>query len=254
MEAAFQTHIGRVRQTNEDSGIVEPILEEWYSAIVADGMGGHKAGDVASRMAVDYLSASLRQLSGSLDLVELQKKLEDAIGEANQEIYEFAQQHPECSGMGTTLVIAIANETRGVLAHIGDSRIYRCHKGRLELMTSDHTLVNELLKNNQITPEEAMSHPRRNILTRALGTDEWVEADFQFLHWEQGDLLLLCSDGLYGKVPEEEIETILREDTLAVAANQLIGHALNAGGEDNITVALLKNRCDEIEGKGGFVR
>ncbi|HBI03925.1 MAG TPA: Stp1/IreP family PP2C-type Ser/Thr phosphatase [Paenibacillaceae bacterium] len=251
MEAAFKTHIGRVRQTNEDAGAIQSLQEGWVLAIVADGMGGHKAGDVASQMAVERISAHLHGLSFPMDITEIENQVDSAIYLANQEIFQYAKDNPECSGMGTTVVIAVVNEHGGVLAHIGDSRIYRWHEGQLQLLTNDHTLVNELLKNHQITPEEAITHPRRNIITRAVGTDEVVEADFSMVEWQVGDLLLLCSDGLHGKVPQEEMERILQEVDLEKAAEELVHLALEAGGQDNITVALLKHNKPGHREKGG---
>lgn len=251
MEAAFQTHIGRVRQTNEDAGAIQPLQEGWFAAIVADGMGGHNAGDVASQMAVERITAYLQGLSFPMDMMEIEDQVDSAIHFANQEIFQYAKNNPECSGMGTTVVIAVVNEHGGVLAHIGDSRIYRWHEGQLELLTNDHTLVNELLKNHQITPEEAITHPRRNIITRAVGTDEVVEADFSLVEWQVGDILLLCSDGLYGKVSQEEMEKVLHELDLEKAAEELVHLALEAGGQDNITVALLQHKKSGHHEKGG---
>ena len=235
MEAAFKTHIGRVRQTNEDAGAIQSLQEGWVLAIVADGMGGHKAGDVASQMAVERISAHLHGLSFPMDITEIENQVDSAIYLANQEIFQYAKDNPECSGMGTTVVIAVVNE----------------HEGQLQLLTNDHTLVNELLKNHQITPEEAITHPRRNIITRAVGTDEVVEADFSMVEWQVGDLLLLCSDGLHGKVPQEEMERILQEVDLEKAAEELVHLALEAGGQDNITVALLKHNKPGHREKGG---
>lgn len=251
MEAAFKTHIGRVRQTNEDTGAIQLLKEGWIAAIVADGMGGHKAGDVASQMAVERIFAHLQELSFPMDIMEIENQVDSAIQIANQEIFRYAQNNPDCSGMGTTVVIAVVNEHGGVLAHIGDSRIYHWHEGKMNLLTNDHTLVNELLKNHQITPEEALTHPRRNIITRAVGTDEVVEADFFLVDWKEGDILLLCSDGLYGKVPQEEMERILQETVLEKAGGKLIHLALEAGGQDNITVALLKHNKPGHREKGG---
>jgi serine/threonine protein phosphatase PrpC len=251
MEAAFESHIGRVRQTNEDAGVIQPLQEGWIAAIVADGMGGHNAGDIASRMAVEKILSHLQGLSFPLDTVEIENEIDSAIHQANQAILQYAKENPECSGMGTTVVIAVVNEQGGVLAHIGDSRIYRWHEGKLQLLTNDHTLVNELLKNHQITPEEAISHPRRNIITRAVGTDGVVEADFRMIEWQVGDILLLCSDGLYGKVPQEEMEKILHELDIEKAAKELVHLALEAGGQDNITVALLKHKTPDRCTKGG---
>jgi serine/threonine protein phosphatase PrpC len=242
MESAIQTHIGCVRQTNEDSGRIQHYDNGWILAVVADGMGGHQAGDVASQMAVDIICESLRNVTNDMTPNELQLKLNDAIQLANERILAYAQAHEECRGMGTTVVIALMNQQFGILAHIGDSRIYRYSHGILQQITSDHTLVNELLRNHQITQDEADNHPRRNILTRALGTDKKVKADFSILHWDTGDMLLLCSDGLSGKISGETIAQVLANGSLREMADELITRALQAGGEDNITVILLRNQ------------
>ncbi|AMA72612.1 MULTISPECIES: Stp1/IreP family PP2C-type Ser/Thr phosphatase [Aneurinibacillus] len=247
MESVIQTHIGCVRQTNEDSGRVQRYDNGWILGIVADGMGGHQAGDVASQMAVDIICDSLREVADHLTPNELQQKLNDAIQLANERILAYAQEHEECHGMGTTVVIALMNRQLGVLAHVGDSRIYRYSHGILQQITNDHTLVNELLRNHQITQDEAANHPRRNILTRALGTDKKVKADFSILHWDTGDTLLLCSDGLSGKISGETIASVLANGSLKEMADELIARALKAGGEDNITVILLRNQPEAGE-------
>jgi serine/threonine protein phosphatase PrpC len=247
MESAIQTHIGRVRQTNEDSGRIQRYENGWILAVVADGMGGHQAGDVASQMAVDIICESLKEVNDYTTPSEMQQRLNDAIQLANERILTYAEEHTECRGMGTTVVIALMNQQLGVLAHIGDSRIYRYSQGILQQITSDHTLVNELLRNHQITQDEADNHPRRNILTRALGTEKKVKADFSVLHWETGDILLLCSDGLSGKVSSEMMAAVLANGSLKEMADELIASALQAGGEDNITVILLRNQS-ETEG------
>ncbi|GEN34164.1 MULTISPECIES: Stp1/IreP family PP2C-type Ser/Thr phosphatase [Aneurinibacillus] len=247
MESAIQTHIGCVRQTNEDSGRIQRYDNGWILAIVADGMGGHQAGDVASQMAVDIICESLKDITDYTTPSELQQKLNNAIQLANERILTYAQEHEECRGMGTTVVIALMNHQLGVLAHIGDSRIYRYSQGILQQITSDHTLVNELLRNHQITQDEAANHPRRNILTRALGTDKKVKADFSILHWDTGDMLLLCSDGLSGKIGSEAMAKVLTNGSLKEMADELIERALDAGGEDNITVILLRNQSEAGE-------
>ncbi|WCN39037.1 Stp1/IreP family PP2C-type Ser/Thr phosphatase [Aneurinibacillus uraniidurans] len=247
MQSAIQTHIGCVRQTNEDSGRIQNYDDGWTLAIVADGMGGHQAGDVASQMAVESICEHMQFMHSEMTPDERQRTLNEAIQAANQKILAYAAEHPECRGMGTTIVAALMNSQLGVLAHIGDSRIYRYSGGVLQQITSDHTLVNELLRNHQITQAEAANHPRRNILTRALGTDQTVKADFSILHWDEEDMLLLCSDGLSGKVSGEIIADILEGGSLKQMAETLIAHALEAGGEDNITVILLRNQTEGVE-------
>lgn len=246
MESAIQTHIGCVRQTNEDAGRIQNY-DGWTLAIVADGMGGHQAGEVASQMAVASICDSMQIIHDGMTPDELQRTLREAIQAANQKVLAYAEGHPECRGMGTTIVAALMNAQLGVLAHIGDSRIYRYSNGVLQQITSDHTLVNELLRTHQITQDEAANHPRRNVLTRALGTDQTVKADFSILHWDTGDMLLLCSDGLSGKISGEMIADTLEEGSLTQMAETLISHALEAGGEDNITVILLRNQAEGVE-------
>lgn len=249
MESAIQTHIGCVRQTNEDAGTIQTYGDGWTLAIVADGMGGHQAGEVASQMAVASICDHMRIIHDRMTPDELQRTLRDAIQAANQKVLAYAEAHPECRGMGTTIVAALMNAQFGVLAHIGDSRIYRYSSGILQQITSDHTLVNELLRSHQITQDEAANHPRRNVLTRALGTDQTVKADFSILHWDEGDMLLLCSDGLSGKISGEMIADIVGvgEGSLTQMAETLIARALEAGGEDNITVILLRNQTEDAE-------
>jgi PPM family protein phosphatase len=241
MESAIQTHIGCVRQMNEDSGAIRKYKNGWVLAIVADGMGGHQAGDVASQMAVDIIAGQIEKITADMTPSGMQDKLEEAIRLANHKILDYAQTHEECRGMGTTVVIALMNEQYGILAHIGDSRIYKYSEQKLQQVTNDHTLVNELLRSQQITPTEAANHPRRNILTRALGTEPSVKADYSVLHWDPDDILLLCSDGLSGKISSDEITNILQDGSLEDMVNRLISCSLKAGGEDNITVILLRN-------------
>jgi PPM family protein phosphatase len=242
MESAIQTHIGCVRQTNEDSGAIRRLGNGWVLGIVADGMGGHQAGDVASQMAVEVITEYISTINEKTPDA-IQGKLNEAIQLANEQIFSYAAAHEECRGMGTTLVLALVNEQYGILAHIGDSRIYRyCYQdGDLHLVTRDHTLVNELVKNRQITEKEAAVHPQRNILTRALGTDRKVKADFNVLNWDPQDILLLCSDGLSGKVNADSMKETLRSQSLEQMVDTLINRALDSGGEDNITVVLLRN-------------
>ncbi|WP_027414540.1 Stp1/IreP family PP2C-type Ser/Thr phosphatase [Aneurinibacillus terranovensis] len=241
MESAIQTHIGCVRQTNEDSGVINRFDNGWVLAIVADGMGGHQAGDVASQMAVKIITDYMQGVEETTPDA-LQSKLNEAIQLANQQIFSYAASHEECRGMGTTVVLALVNEQVAILAHIGDSRIYRYHDSDLMQITNDHTLVNELVRNHQITAQEAANHPQRNILTRALGTDQSVKADFTVLTWDPMDILLLCSDGLSGKVRTETMTEILHNGSLENMVEKLITRALESGGEDNITVILLRNQ------------
>jgi len=213
----------------------------WTAAIVADGMGGHRAGDVASSLAVDSLVRSLQSWGQAETVPDSAPELSEIIRQANKTVYDTASLNDQYHNMGTTVVIALLREDSGLIGHIGDSRAYRLREGQLEQLTEDHTLVNELAKSGQLSPQEIAHHPRRNVLTRALGTDREVEADIRVIDWLRGDVLLLCSDGLSGLVEPSEVQAALENKgaELEQQAQQLVDLALNAGGDDNITVVLV---------------
>lgn len=236
---------------NEDRGWCEELEPGLVVAIVADGMGGHQAGDVASKLAVDTFREALQGSSASLTLEERKTLISQAILQANEVVYDTASNNEQYYNMGTTVVAALLTADNGVIGHIGDSRIYQWREGQLTQLTEDHTLVNELVKSGQITPEEAANHPRRNVLTRALGTDEQVEVDVKGISWLKDDLLLLCSDGLSSMISAAAIVETLQQDGMDLnqKADRLVQLALQAGGDDNITVVLLHHAEDtELEG------
>jgi len=241
-----KTDIGRIRAVNEDSSFAQTDLNGFAFAVIADGMGGHQAGDLASTMAVDEIQKQMKSLPHNATVVQCEAALQSAVEQANVKVYEFAAANPQYHGMGTTVVAVVAIEQFLVLAHIGDSRAYLIQDGQMNQLTEDHSLVAELLRNGQITPEEAHLHPRRNVLTRALGTDLAVEVELTHLEWHANDIVMLCSDGLSGTVSNRIIRTILhKEINLPDKADQLVAEALNAGGEDNITVILLMNESSQ---------
>ena len=220
-----RTDVGRVRSGNEDSFMVhEPLFA------VADGMGGHQGGEVASNLALE----TLQKASGPDDLA-------DTVREANRAVYEKAAGNPRLAGMGTTLTAVIVETEQAFrLAHIGDSRLYLLRDGKLDRITTDHTVVERLVGEGRLTPAEAEIHPQRNILTRALGVDAEVEVDEERVDVRVGDRLLLCSDGLTGMVEDEEIHRILAEQGDPQAAADLLVEAANtAGGQDNITAVVI---------------
>ncbi len=241
MLTVLRSHVGKVRQVNEDQAWSGVLAGGWTAAIVADGMGGHRAGDVASSLAVESLVQSLQAWEHSATVADSVPKLKEIIGQANKAVFDTAALNEQYHNMGTTVVMAMIREDSGLIGHIGDSRAYRLREGRLEQLTEDHTLVNELAKSGQLSPQEAAHHPRRNVLTRALGTDREVEADVRIIDWRSGDVLLLCSDGLSGLVDHSEVLATLEhsESELDQQAQRLIDLALLAGGDDNITVALV---------------
>jgi PPM family protein phosphatase len=250
MEIAMKSHVGRVRQVNEDYFACIADLNGRVLAVVADGMGGHQAGDIASRLAVERIVKELRHLDSELSGEDARERLMNALLMANEEVYRYAQEHPECSGMGTTIVAALLGENGGVTAHIGDSRLYHFNEDGLQLKTEDHSLVHELMKSGQITAEEASVHPQRNVLMRALGTEPDVRIDLGQFNWSEGDVVLLCSDGLSNKVHHSVmVEWLKRPLSLQAQVDGLVEHALEAGGEDNITLVAVRNKPKPVTGQ-----
>ena len=241
MKAVFMTDRGKVRLHNEDAGGVFVNQDGDRLAIVADGMGGHRAGDVASEMTIAQLKSEWEASKGISTAEEAEQWLKEKITIVNQILFDHATNHPECDGMGTTIVAAIATDRFATLANIGDSRGYIYNESGFKQVTEDHSLVNELVRSGQISKEDAEHHPRKNVLLRALGTEKMVEMDTKTIMFEEGDIILLCSDGLSNKVSEKEMMTILlNEDHLEQKADSLISLANNYGGEDNITLAIVE--------------
>ena len=231
MISAARTHIGKVRASNQDAILVCPGKYGIYG--VADGMGGHKAGDVASKIAVEVTEKVLKNARPSIAL------LRSAIQEVNLAIYREQLQNPDFSGMGTTMTVIWEDDERVLLGHVGDSRAYRVREKSIRQISQDHSMVAEMVRRGVLTEEEARVHPYRNIITRALGTDETVEVDAEELDKRPGDLYLLCSDGLSEYVQNESLLYILRKHpSLEEAADVLLNMALEGGGRDNISVVL----------------
>jgi PPM family protein phosphatase len=232
-EKASLTDVGRQRQSNEDS-----YLEREPLFAVADGMGGARAGEVASRMAVEAFDSATKDAAP-------EELLRGVAREANRRIYEMAQGDTEHAGMGTTLTAAMVTGREVAVGHVGDSRLYRLRSGRLERLTEDHSLVEELMRQGRLTPEEAETHPQRSIITRALGPEPDVDVETFTDPARDGDVYLICSDGLSGMVSEDEMASIVEgAGSLAKAARQLVDAANGAGGKDNITVVLFRLESD----------
>ncbi|NLK00479.1 MAG: Stp1/IreP family PP2C-type Ser/Thr phosphatase [Clostridia bacterium] len=235
MRAKGMSIVGQ-RDNNEDSFIVD---QQENIFAVADGMGGHNAGEVASRLAVNTVGEYLR---GKACAANPFKKMEQAIRDANLKVYNQAQSNVNQRGMGTTLTILWVIDNTAYIANVGDSRAYLLRKNKLVLLTSDHSLVQELLNNGNITENEASRHPKRNILTRAVGTQDHIEADFIDLRLKKGDFLLLCTDGLSNTVPMGEMEKILSDSgSVEKGCLNLIKTAESMGSEDNVTAVLVYN-------------
>lgn len=242
MESVFLTDKGKVRPHNEDSGGIYQSDNGRLLAIVADGMGGHLAGDIASSMAVKQLEQAWLQVRDEFTNPEQAEKwIKTQVQKANEHLYQYALNHQDCKGMGTTLVLAVCTMDFITVGHIGDSRCYILNENGFSQLTEDHSLVNELVRSGEITKEDAEHHPRKNVLLRALGTEQTVEVDIKTIGWDVGDTILLCSDGLSNKVSEKELEKMLANPNgLEEKGKMLIDSANAAGGEDNITLSIVK--------------
>jgi serine/threonine protein phosphatase PrpC len=221
------SHPGRRRRRNEDAFVVSPPL-----FAVADGMGGAKAGEIASRLA----AAAVREEEGDrVDVTEL-------IQEANRRVFERARDDASASGMGTTMTVALVEDDHVTIGHVGDSRAYRLRNGGLEQLTEDHSLVAELVRSGKLSPEEAETHPQRSVITRALGTDADVDVDTFSVEVAPGDVFMLCSDGLTTMVGDDRIVDVVarHRDDLERAAKELIADANRSGGEDNVTIVFFE--------------
>ncbi len=239
LRAAASSDVGLRRKENEDRYALSPQLGLY---LVADGMGGHTAGQVASELAAETALQAIRTLEGTA--ASLAERLRYAVAAANRAIYSKAQQHPEYAGMGTTLVAFLADETRAALAHVGDSRAYLIRARRIRQLTDDHSIVGELLRRREISEDAAREHPHRHVLTRALGVRRSVEPDLVELALEPGDVFVLCSDGLTNHVEDHEIaKWVCGSEDLQEVCEQLIDLTNARGGEDNSTVLL--SRCEK---------
>ena len=230
VEQVGKTDVGRQRSSNEDALLIEPPF-----FAVADGMGGAKAGEVASQIATEAFGEK------AADETPPEGRLEAIARGANRRIYDLAATDETRRGMGTTFTAAMVVGDEISLGHVGDSRAYRLRDGKLEQLTKDHSLVAELERTGQISPEAAEHHPQRSIITRALGPEPDVDVDTYTVAGKEGDVYLLCSDGLTGMISDEEVASILRSgDSLEEAAEALIQAANQSGGKDNITVVLFR--------------
>ncbi|NLI20509.1 MAG: Stp1/IreP family PP2C-type Ser/Thr phosphatase [Clostridiales bacterium] len=222
-----KTHKGLVRSTNQDSLLVAHNL---YG--IADGMGGHRGGETASRVAVQVIRNLLQGKTPEENTLRI------GMEAANRRIFDMQRHDLALSGMGTTLTVLWESKTDLWIAHVGDSRAYLYRDGVLACRTTDHSLVGELLRNKVITPEAAKTHPYRSVITRAMGTDPMVEPDLLRVEKRAGDVWLICSDGLYNMLEDDEIQAVLAEREGDEAADRLLELALDHGGHDNISLVL----------------
>ncbi|MBR5134896.1 MAG: Stp1/IreP family PP2C-type Ser/Thr phosphatase [Clostridia bacterium] len=246
MRSIGQTDVGRLRANNQDAFVCGKLSDDVTFAVVCDGMGGANGGNVASTMAIRTISTRLiESYRHGMTVVSMQNALESAIAAANIEVYDAAMQDADLRGMGTTLVMAVVIGRDVLVAHIGDSRAYVITKDHcIEQLTTDHSVVQQMVERGQITAEEAKNHPRRNFITRALGVADTVACDFTEFVLPDGAMIVLCTDGLTGMVEAVDIETIVSLSKTADVPRRLIAAANRAGGSDNITVALI---AEDIE-------
>jgi protein phosphatase len=223
---AVATHTGRKRRHNEDAYVLQPPL-----FAIADGMGGARAGEVASSLAAAALQSGEVDGDGKERVIAL-------IQAANRSVYERSSQDAEVAGMGTTMTVALVEDATVTLGHVGDSRAYVLRDGELEQLTDDHSLVAELVRGGKLSAEEAEHHPQRSVITRALGTDPDVDVDTFTVEAQDGDVFVLCSDGLTDMIGDDEIGEVLAgsRENLKETAEELVRRANKAGGQDNITV------------------
>lgn len=239
MDTFSITDTGRLRNSNQDCLFCEENAVGKFPNLflVADGMGGHKAGDLASRLCIDEI---VKQIRDSKERTPV-SAFEQAISVANACVYERSMEDFELAGMGTTIVGAMIENKTAYIVNIGDSRLYRLHD-KLEQITVDHSLVEEMVQSGEIQKEEMRTHPNKNIITRALGTDNLVRPDCFEVKVEEGDVLLLCSDGLTNMVDDYDIEEIVKrhKEDMKLAGENLVRQANEAGGKDNISVILVR--------------
>lgn len=238
MKAYGITHVGNVRSTNEDTVLIEHWQQPYY-ALVADGMGGHAAGEIASALAAKSIQEYIAALEEkSLD----EDQIVDAIQFANRSILDQIEQHPEYHGMGTTLTFAYIEPTKLTIGHVGDSSAFLVGRSGIKKITKDHTYMQKLIDSGVLDSEAAPNFPYRNIITRALGTDQ-LQVDIYKEKWRPGDRLLLCSDGLTIYTDRNYLYRQLSKDTPQVEehATALLEYALKAGGRDNISVVIVEN-------------
>ncbi len=238
MKAVGASKIGLVRQKNEDRFFVDD-----HVVIVADGMGGYSGGEIASAIVIEDLKKSF-----SMANVADQDDLKEILHKANHEVWQYTKEYSELEGMGTTTVIAYCKDDKHLFwASVGDSRLYLLHDNKLELITKDHSLVQDLIDNGELQEEDRLSYPMKNYLTRAIGVEPYVQIDAGTLEVAAGDRILLCSDGLSAFISQEEIErTLLKDQTDEEAIEELMNAVYNVGAKDNVTIIL--GRIEDTRG------
>ena len=242
IKAYAKSDIGKVREINQDSYYISNSLDEVQLYMLADGMGGYNGGEIASKLAIQsaksYIENNFKEIEKDRDsIIQL---VGSSMEYANMVVYEKSKESKELEGMGTTLEICLIYNNKVYIGHVGDSRIYRIRKEFMRKLTQDHSYVQKLVKDGTITKEEAMHHPQKNMLMKALGCNAFVEPDVMVKGFLKEDILIMCSDGLTNLVSQEEIFKEAKKD-IEQAPKELVEKANNNGGYDNITVVIIKN-------------
>lgn len=253
MQFEILTDVGRKRTVNEDGAAVFTRPDGVVLALIADGMGGHRGGDIASSTAIRLLGEKFVGIDLQCESEDEQwiDWLRDAVVDVNRQLYEMASENEAYRGMGTTLEAALLLGNRCIVSHIGDSRVYVLHDQGVIQVTKDHSYVNALLESGEITEEEAAVHPQRNWIVKAIGSEKTISPDLYTVTFEEGAYLLLCTDGLSNKVEESVLYDVVMSTTTSLRqkVEELVGIANKRGGEDNISVILLRLSPEEVEGQ-----
>lgn len=242
MRVYGRTDVGRVRPSNQDAFICGHLSDTTHFALVCDGMGGANGGNVASSIAARVMAERLAEnYRENMSMESIRNILESAASAANVEIFDTGAADPALRGMGTTLVAAVVSGDQVIIAHVGDSRAYALNRAKRSIrqLTTDHSVVQEMVESGKLTPAQAKNHPRKHYITRALGVDATVECDFTSLKFPSDGMLLICTDGLTNMVDAEEINIIAYSSDRDEIADRLIAAANMSGGSDNITVAVM---------------
>ena len=242
IKAYAKSDVGKVREINEDSYYISDSLDEVQLYMLADGMGGYNGGEIASKLAIQsaksYIENNFSDIEKDKDsIIQL---VASSMEYANMVVYEKSQENKELEGMGTTLEICLIYNNRAFIGHIGDSRIYRIRKEFMRKLTQDHSYVQKLVKDGKITQEEAVHHPQKNMLMKALGCNAFIEPDVMVKGFLKDDILIICSDGLSNLVSQEEIFELTKKN-IEQSTKDLVEIANNNGGYDNITIIVIKN-------------
>nr|WP_106785152.1 Stp1/IreP family PP2C-type Ser/Thr phosphatase [Lysinibacillus timonensis] len=249
MKFTVESDIGLKRKVNEDRAAFIERLDHFKLAILADGMGGHNAGDVASEMAIKEMEYLFKNaISKNFETIHKKRTwMYEVIKTINEKIYKYSLKNQECNGMGTTLIAVLIDKEQCLISHIGDSRVYHFTSKKVELITRDHSYVNILVENGEISEEEAENHPQKNVIIKALGTETTIEPDFYEVNLEEDSYLLICSDGLSNKLSTDEMSAILILDmSIEEKGRKLVQLANDSGGEDNISLVLMSVSNEEV--------